>query len=367
MTFPAKIVVFCATFVIIGSMNATPSSASISVSVTVLKQLFLYLNSLNVDSNAFLGSLGINPAIIKAPDTYIPIETYLLIQDEAAHYTNDPYFGLHMGEYAEAGSWSILGYLMMNCKTLGEAFGKSARYSRIVGNMIEGSVKFRFNKIRAILDTPPHAPKMTRHCFESTISSSVRMIRTLTGVQLSPLEVRFTYPEPESTAEYERIFCCPVKFGQKENSFTIPLNYVNKPIPMANPGLREYFEKYALDVIAEMDRQDEYTRMVTKIILSRLDDEKLSIRKVAKELSMSVRTLQNRLKDEGVVFSQLHRDIRQQLAKKYLRENYTVEDITYLLGFSEPSVFRKAFKKWSGFTPKQFREQPYTTMQQHIQ
>ncbi|KAA3660622.1 MAG: AraC family transcriptional regulator, partial [Chloroflexi bacterium] len=241
-------------------MSDSTSTAQISVSVTVLKQLFLYMNSLGVNSDPFLGSLGIDPATIKAPDTYIPIDTYLLIQDEAAHYTNDPYFGLHMGEYAEAGSWSILGYLMMNCKTLGEAFGKSARYSRIVGNMIEGSVKFRFNKIRAILDTPPHAPKMTRHCFEATISSSLRMMRTLTGVHLSPLEVRFAYPEPESTVEYERIFCCPVKFEQKENSFTIPLSYVNTPIPMANPGLLAHFEKYAQDVIFEMDRQDEYTR-----------------------------------------------------------------------------------------------------------
>jgi len=362
MTFPAKIVVFCATFVIISPMDTTQSPSSISVSVTVLKQLFLYLNSLKVDADAFLGSLGINPAIIKSPDSYIPVETYLLIQDEAAHYTNDPYFGLHMGEYAEAGSWSILGYLMMNCKTLGEAFGKSARYSRIIGNMIEGSVKFRFNKIRIILDTPPHAPKMTRHCFESTISSSVRMMRTLTGVQLNPVEVTFAYPKPESTAEYERIFCCPVKFEQKVNSFTIPLSYVNTPILMANPGLLAHFEKYAQDFVADMDRQDENTRTVTKIILSRLDDEKLSINKVAKEMSMSVRTLQNRLKDEGVVFSQLHKDIRQQLAKKYLQENYTVEDITYLLGFSEPSVFRKAFKKWSGVTPGQFRERPFTAI-----
>ena len=324
------------------------------------------MHSLGVDSDAFLGSLGIDPAIIKAPDSYIPVDQYLLIQDEAAVYTNDPYFGLHMGEYAEAGSWSILGYLMMNCKTLGEAFIKSGRYSRIIGNMIEGSVKFRFNKIKLILFTPPHAPNMTRHCFESTISSSVRMMRMMTGVHLSPTEVTFAYPEPESTAEYERIFNCPVKFGHKENSYTIPLNFVNTPIPMANPALLEHFEMYAQNVIAEMDRQDEYTRMVTKIILSKLDDEKLNIKKVAKELSMSVRTLQNRLKDEGVVFSQLHRDIRQQLAKKYLRENYTVEDITYLLGFSEPSVFRKAFKKWSGITPKQFREQPYTSMH-HLQ
>ncbi|MBN1311181.1 MAG: AraC family transcriptional regulator [Anaerolineae bacterium] len=331
----------------------------IVVSVTVLSQMFLYLTSLKVDVDTFLCSLDIDPASVKSPDAYIPIETYLLIQDEAAHYVNDPYFGLHMGGYAEAGSWSILGYMMMNCKTLGEAFEKSGRYSRIIGNLIQARVELRFNKIRAIFFTPPYAPRMSRHCFESTFSSSVRMMRTLTGVPINPLEVTFIYPEPESRAEYERVFRCPVRFGQKDNSLMLDMGIINTPIRMANPALLEHFEQYAQDFLAQMECKDETTRAVIRIILERLDDETLSIKKVAREMAVSVRTLQNRLADEGVVFSQLLKDIRQQLAKKYLREDYTVEQITYLLGFSEPSVFRRAFKKWSGVTPKEYRESAY--------
>jgi len=339
-------------------MDTSPEP--ISVSVTVLSQMFLYLASLKVDIDVYLRSIGVDPATVKSPDARIPVETYLLIQDEAARYTNNPYFGLHMGEFAEAGSWSILGYVMMNCKTLGEAFEKSGRYSRIIGNLIEARAELKFNKIKAIFFTPPHAPKMSRHCFESTFSSSVRMMRTLTGADINPLEVTFIYPEPESRSEYERVFCCPVLFGKKENSFTIDMSTVNTPILMANPGLLEYFEKYAQDFLAEMDRNNEHTRTVTKIILSRMDDEALSIEKVAKEMAVSVRTLQNRLEGEGVVFSDLFKDIRQKLAQNYLRENYSVEQITYLLGFSEPSVFRKAFKKWLGVTPREYREMSFS-------
>lgn len=339
-------------------MDTSPES--ITVSVTVLSQLFLYLASLKVDIDRFLHSLGVDPATVRSPDAYIPIETYLLIQDEAAHYVNDPYFGLHMGEFAEAGSWSILGYMMMNCKTLGEAFEKSGKYSRIIGNLIEARAELKFNKIKVVFFTPPHAPEMSRHCFESTFASSVRMMQTLTGAPLSPLEVTFIYPEPQTTAEYERIFCCPVRFGKKENSMTLDVGIVNTPILMGNPGLLAYFEQYAQDFLAEMDRQTDHTRTVTKIILSRLDDEALSIEKVAREMAVSVRTLQKRLEEEGVVFSDLHKNVRQRLAKKYLRDNYSVEQITYLLGFSEPSVFRKAFKKWSGVTPREFREQSFS-------
>lgn len=337
-------------------------SEPITVSVTVLSQMFLYLTSLKVDIDALLRSLGVDPESVKSPDAYIPIETYLLIQDGAAEYVHDPYFGLHMGEFAEAGSWSILGYMMMNCKTLGEAFEKSGKYSRIIGNTIESRAELKFKKVRVVVFTPPHAPKMSRHCYESTLSSSVRMMRTLTGENVSPLEVTFIYPKPEATAEYERVFCCPVKFGQKENSITLDWSIGNMPIRMANFALLEHFEKYARDFLAQMERDDEYTRTVTRIILSRLDNESLSIQKVAKEMAVSVRTLQNRLEAEGVVFSDLLRDIREKLAKKYLHENYTVEQITYLLGFSEPSVFRKAFKKWSGVTPREYREQSFAAM-----
>jgi AraC-like DNA-binding protein len=329
----------------------------LTVSVTLLSQMFLYLKSLKVDADTFLRSLGIDPGTFQSPDEYIPVETYLKVQDAAAEYINDPYFGLHMGEFAEAGSWSILGYVMMNCKTLAEASEKSGKYSRIIGNMIEGKARVKFKKVQFVFFTPPHTPKMSRHCYEATLSSSVRMMRLLTGVQINPLEVTFTYPEPESTAEYERIFCCPVKFDQKENSMTMDWSVGEIPVRMANPALLEHFEKYAQDFLAQMERDDEHTRAVTKIILSRLDDEDLSIQKVAKEMAVSVRTLQNHLEAEGVVFSDLLRDIRERLAKKYLHENYTVEQITYLLGFSEPSVFRKAFKKWSGVTPREYREQ----------
>lgn len=186
------------------------------------------------------------------------------------------------------------------------------------------------------------------------------MMRTLTGLELNPLEVTFSAPPPESIAEYERVFRCPVYFGHKYNSLTIETKLLSTPILLPNPGLLAYFENYAQQFISQMDRQDGYTQAVTRIILEKLDTENLSIKQVAKEMAVSVRTLQNRLKDEGIVFSDLLSDIRQQLARKYLQDGYSVEEITYMLGFSEPSVFRKAFKRWEGATPREYRGSIYS-------
>ena len=335
------------------------SPSAIRVSVTVLSQMFLYLASLNVDVDGFLRSIGLDPLVIKAYDTRIPVETYLYIQDSAAEFVHDPCFGLHMGEFAEPGSWSILGYMLMNCSTLEEALEKSRRYSRIIGDLIETRPEPAADKLTLVFFTPPaglRPPVMSRHCFDATFSTIVRLMRNLTGVRLSPLEVTFTYPAPASQSEYERIFSCPVRFGQEHNSISLDPRLGRTPVLLANPALLAHFEKYARDFLAAEDRSQATSAAVTRILLARLDDETMSIEKVAAEMSVSVRTLQNHLEAEGVVFSELLRQVRQQLAKQYLREDYSVEQITYLLGFSEPSVFRKAFKKWLGVTPKEYRE-----------
>jgi AraC-like DNA-binding protein len=340
----------------------TKISNPITVSATLLSQIFIYLDSLKFDTDAFLRSLGIDPSRVRLPDARIPIETYLQIQDEAAVFLHDPYFGLHVGEFAEAGSWSILGYMMMNCKNVGEAFEKSVRYARIIGNLIEVKMERQPRESKLIFFTAPHAPEMSRHCFDTSFSTTICMMRNFTGLDLRPLKVTLTYAEPESRTEYERIFQCPIRFGQRENSFTVDTDIFDTPILMANPRLLEHFEKYAQDFLSGIERRNEYTRAVTRIIIAQLDDEVLSIEKVAREMSIGVRTLQKRLEEEGVVFSDLLREVRHSLAKKYLRENYSVEQITYLLGFSEPSAFRRAFKKWSGVTPREYREQTFSAM-----
>lgn len=332
----------------------------ITVSVSVLSQLLRYLAHLEVDVNEVFRGVGIDADFLNNPDTHIPIETYIAIEDEAVRISQDPYFGLHMGEFAEPGSWSILGYMMMNCRTLSEAAEKSARYARIIGNLIQTKAVLGWGTVKIVLSTPKHAPVLSRHCFESTLSSTVRMGRSLTGRQLDPLEVGFSYSEPASIAEYERVFRSPVYFNQKQTYIIYDINAGKTPVLQPNPKLLEQFENYAQEYLAEFEGIDKTTRIVTRHILANLDSRDLTLSSIAKEMSMSVRTLQNHLKSEGVVFRELLEDTRERLAKKYLCENYTVEDITYLLGFSEPSVFRKAFKKWSGSTPREYREMTLT-------
>ena len=139
----------------------------ITVSVSVLSQLLRYLTHLEVDVDDVFHGAGVYPDFLKNPDARIPIETYIAIEDEAVRISKDPYFGLHMGEFVEPGSWSILGYMMMNCRTLSEVAEKSARYSNIIGNLIQTKAVLGWGTVKIVLSTPKHAPVLSRHCFES--------------------------------------------------------------------------------------------------------------------------------------------------------------------------------------------------------
>ncbi len=330
--------------------------STFSVSVGILVQLVRYLIELKVDIDKFLLSVGIDSSILASPDERISVEKYILIEEQAAIVTNDPCFGLHMGQFVEVGNWSILGYMMMNCKTLGEALGKFAKYSNIIGNLIREDVSISADSATILLSVPKNAPIISRHCYEGYLSSMICLCRTLSGKNINPIEVGLAFPEPEYMDEYKNVFGAPVLFRQNQNYIIMDKAVSDIPVLLPNENLLQYFESYAKEFLSEVDALHSITYKVKKLILSHMESEKLLIKIIAKELSISVRTLQVYLKSEGTEFSKLLKETREQLAMKYLRENYTVEDITYLLGFSDPCAFRKAFKKWVGITPREYRE-----------
>jgi AraC-like DNA-binding protein len=329
-------------------------NSGIDISHSLLTHMLLYMKSIGIDGDKLAQDVGLNLEALSLKDARIPVETYLAIQELGVRLSGDECFGLHIGEFIEPRSYSVVGYLMANCATLGDAFRKAARYSRIVGSLIVSTTRSFLQSSEVVLDSAPFAPAMSRHCFDSAISGVLQMMRSMSGQAIRPVKVSFAFPSPCSTKEYERVFQCPLQFDKKHTSITMDNKVATIPVLQPDKGLLDYIESYARDICTDLDKGQPTARLVAQTIIKHLDDESLSIKAVATSLSMSTRTLQARLREEGTGFTEILDDTRRRLAEKNIRGGNSVEDITYLLGFSEPSVFRKAFKKWTGLTPREF-------------
>ena len=327
----------------------------IDITVGILGQLRNYLERLGLDFGGVLRAAGAEPGVFDDPDGRIAIETYLDIEDEAARIPCDDCLGLHMGEYYEPGNWSVAGYYISRCATLGEVFVKGGRYARIVGNLIRAKGWIVPGAIRMRLRVPRWAPPMSRHCFEATLSSSICMARRLSGRDLDPLIVRLPGEQPIDESEYLRVFRCPVQFVSKNPGMDLPLSMVSVPLLAPHPESAARFEAWAEESLARLPPLRLTSERAIRLMLERLDDPSLSARAIARDLGLSLRSLQAELAEEGTEFGSLLRQARESLARDYLRSGRSVEDITCLLGFSDVSVFRKAFKKWTCMTPGKFR------------
>lgn len=327
-----------------------------TVSGGVLQQILMYLASRNVDTDEFMKSMKMDINILSDSDKRIPVERYVMVEEAAAKVLNDPCFGLNMGQYTEAGNWSILGYMMMNCRTVLDAFYIFSRYSSVIGNLIEGNITVEKDYVMIKLTEPADAPTISKHCYEGYLSSLISLARSISGENIDPIEVALISFRPELIEEYRKVFGHKVRFGQNGNYMSLNTRAVNTQIRFANENLLSYFESYAAEFLNEIKVTNNFTYRTKKLILSYIASDNLTVARIAQELAVSSRTLQANLRKEGTEFNLLLRHTREQLAKKYLYENYSVEDITFLLGFSEPSVFRRAFKKWFGMTVKEYRE-----------
>lgn len=328
----------------------------VEIASSFIDQMLLYLSSLGIDTKKFLQESGVNISVTGSPDTRVAIQDFYRIQQNALTITKDSLFGLHLGEFAAPGSFSILGYIMMNCRTLEEALEKICQYQEVIGNFIQ--IRISKNKEEATLSFDIRLANLSniRHCYEASVSSFVNLIRSVTGNRPQLKKITFSHEAGSDNGEYNRVFGCPISFNQEQTSIVFDKKVVKTPIAMNNPQLLELFEKHARSVIDLNTSDKYYTGKVSGLILDWLSDGTPPIERAAKELSMSVRSLQTKLSGEGVTYRQLLENIRKDLASGYLRENrFSIDDIAWLLGFSEPSIFRKSFKKWTGETPGSYR------------
>jgi len=326
-----------------------------TTSVAHISSFFTVLEKNGIDKESFLAEAGLDPSICTLPDTRLTWETFQMLLQKAVAKTGDEHFGLHQGE-AMAGLSNILWHIQMSCPTLGEAFEKFQKYQKILVDGCEIIPKMEGSFL--VFEYTYYTDHLTRdtQISDYCLSYSHSYTKLLTGRPIDFTEVRFRHEAPADIFEYERIFNCPLVFGSTMNALVCDPEIINIPIHEPNQKLLALFEKYAEEVLANQTDQETYSHKVSHLISKNLGEKIPQIDMIAKKLAISTRNLQVKLQEEDTTYSEILDQIRKDTAIYYLKnKNISITEISYLLGFSEPSVFHRSFKKWTNLPPGQFR------------
>lgn len=310
-----------------------------------------------MNANTLYRAVGLNPAVPKDPDARIPFAQIVALYEQAAVMTGDDWFGLRVGEHVDATAFDVLGYSVINSPTFGAALDRVVRYNFIWTNgscFTVENVNGRTTVEYVYLDESIHE---RRHDVEMTFAALVVLGRRVTGVDWAPREIRFQHERPPDTSEHERIFQCPILFGAITNDFVFDSSYLNLPIIKADARLCALLDRHANELLARYPREDSLVERMRTLLKDELNGGDASLEVLAAKLGMSARTLQRKLHALGTSHQELLDEMRKDLALRYLREpGMAVCEVAYLLGFSESSAFHRAFKRWTGSTPSEFRK-----------
>src|SRR4030095_3625648 len=203
-------------------------------------------------------------------------------------------------------------------------------------------------------------PRQHHECSLVVVLNTVRL---MAGSLWAPLEVQFAHAAPADSSEHVRVFRAPVSFGCPTNAFVIEREFFDRPVPAADARLYPILRRYLDRVLKEMPREGGLLVTVRRAIGEAMRDGDPTLAPVAKKVATNPRTLQRQLKDHGVEFKRLGGDTRPPFSLNYLRDRkHTLTEIAFLLGYSEVSAFNRAFKRWTGSTPSDYRDQGVPTV-----
>lgn len=310
-----------------------------------------------VDPRRLCTKIGFDLAGAEDPTARISLAIEQALWESAAVECRDPDFGLHTAESLKPGAFDVLDYAVRSAPTLKVALERLLRYSRLTHEPAIFRMSTGPSTIRIEHCFRPGSDLPCRQEAEFTLASIVVIGRQIVDGGFKPLRVEFMHRKPLETGEHARIFGVLPRFSSKVNALEIDRAMLDRQLITADTVLSRIIEGHAealLNTIASESVTEELRAALTRL----LPQGRCTISAVAHTVRMSERTLQRKLERESTTFAKVLDDLRHDLGLRYLKEGQvSLAEIAYLLGYSEPSPFHRAFKRWTGSTPQAVRRQ----------
>lgn len=261
--------------------------------------------------------------------------------------------GFRIGMWGDSGRWGLLGHIVDCCQSIREALELQRRYQALMGNV--SRPEFVMENGICTLKWVPHY-QCSYHLNEEVVTSWVAFAKKVIGLKLAPREIHFTHRQYGDIAQYEDFFGCTVTFNSEYTGIVFESEVLSLPLLGYSPDLLKVLIGYA-DLLVSKKHKSAANEVITQFIIESLATKVPSLEDVASYLGVSARSLQRKFQQQGTNFKTIVDDVRKEYAFSYLLQtNYKMSYIAQILGFSEQSVFQRAFKRWTGVTPGEYRD-----------
>lgn len=334
-----------------GSARSGRHATIASWSATIVRAL----DAQGIDGNEVARNAGIDPCALHDPGARVPRQALTRLWRLAVEATGDFCFGLTVARHTTQTTFHALGYAVLASTTLREAFQRMIRYRRIIGDILEFALVDDGECCRLVIDVSAQPGAVPYEAVDAIAAVCIRQARLLRAdPRFQPLSVQLQRPEPGDAEPFRQLFRCEVSFSQPMNAIDFTRQDVDRRLPAGNAELARHNEEIIVRYLASLEKARVSSR-AQQALLEALPDGAPTKEAIARKLAMSPRNLQRHLADEGTSFKTLLNDARIHLARSYIEEGrLSVTEIAFVLGFADTSTFSRAFKRWTGKSPRQF-------------
>ena len=313
---------------------------------------------LGLDRQELLRSAGLTEGDLEDPDTRIPSYKTIRLWRHIASKIPNPDIGFVFGKtIAPLRQGGALGYSFVHSRTLGEGLRRLVRYDSIMCETLKVDLRRDRTLWRFEIDTVKGLKEFRPWTDEMTVGA-LTLARDATGTDLVPAAAAFPYERPDDISAHREFFRCDLKFSEPASAIDFHESQIGLPLVRAEEKLSSYLDRLLDQDLEALPGDETFAMSVVKILWRDLSEGQPVIGEVAAKLAVSPRTLQRRLSEEGTSFNSVVDSLRKDMARELLKDaDLAVYEVAYLLGYSDPSAFFRAFRRWHEVSPEEYRRE----------
>lgn len=314
---------------------------------------------LGLDREEIMRGANLDPSELRDPDSRISQRKIMAIWRQILKAFPEPNLGVRLGAQLQVRDVGLVGYLMLHSATLGVALERLTRFGRILDDAYPFSLEIRGDRVIYSVEALAEERLLLHRVADLNVAAFVAVVREITQMEIDPVEIHLPYPGPPSDLSAHRAyFRCELKFDREASGIVLRQQHLALPVVAADEQLGRYLESYAEEAIHTLAPEGGFTERVERALWAGMKEGELSMGPVASSMAMSPRTLQRRLREKGTSFAKLRDSMRREMAVTLLeKRDLAVYEVALLLGYSEPNTFYRAFRRWNGSSPLQYRAQ----------